>query len=229
MTFIYGLVDPLSSQIRYIGKADNPAKRYFRHLRENIKNPRTHKECWIASLLKNNLKPILEIIEETDAASWVEREKYYIAYYKSKKVDLTNATDGGEDPPNATGRKISEEHKAILLSCNLGKKRSLETRQRISEAVKKNHVRYWKNKKFSKEHRNNLSIAKKGRRHTEEEKKNLSRPAYQYDKNGNFIKKWNSVKEAGKSLGKKHWGNISTAITGHIKTAYGFIWKREET
>ena len=47
----------------------------------------------------------------------------------------------------------------------------------------------------------------------------------QYDKNGNFIKEYNSIAEATKSLGYKSKSNISTCCKGKKKSVGGYIWK----
>lgn len=47
---------------------------------------------------------------------------------------------------------------------------------------------------------------------------------YQYDLNGNFIRKWKNIKEAGIELGIDN-GSISNCCKGKQKTAYSFIWK----
>lgn len=52
-------------------------------------------------------------------------------------------------------------------------------------------------------------------------------PILQYDLEGNFIKEWESVREAAKSLGMSH-GNISCVLKKKRKTAGGFIWKYKE-
>lgn len=44
----------------------------------------------------------------------------------------------------------------------------------------------------------------------------------QYDLNGNFIKKWNSIKEANIKYNNYH---ISQCCSGKRKTAGGYIWK----
>ena len=53
-----------------------------------------------------------------------------------------------------------------------------------------------------------------------------SKPIIQYDKDGNFIKEWDSITEAAKELGV-NGGNITLVCQEklHHKTAYGFIWK----
>lgn len=47
---------------------------------------------------------------------------------------------------------------------------------------------------------------------------------YQYSKNGDFIRKYKSIKEASEFTGIKHC-NISNTIHGKQKTAGGYIWK----
>ena len=49
------------------------------------------------------------------------------------------------------------------------------------------------------------------------------KPVEQYDLNGNLIKVWDSIAEAGRAFGSHN--NISHCITGKQKTAYGYIWK----
>lgn len=53
----------------------------------------------------------------------------------------------------------------------------------------------------------------------------LSKPVYQYDKNGNFIKEYPSAKQASIELGVKNANHITFCCTGKRKTAYGYKWK----
>ena len=62
--------------------------------------------------------------------------------------------------------------------------------------------------------------------HSKEHIEKISKPVLQYDLLGNFIKEWNSAKEANLILfGKPKSGDISACCVGRQKTAYGFIWK----
>jgi hypothetical protein len=90
---IYCLKDPITNEIRYIGKTiQDPLKRYCSHISQSKNNrKKDYCHCWIKSLLNKNLKPILEIIENTTD---ITRESFYIFKYKSNK--LTNFTNGGE-------------------------------------------------------------------------------------------------------------------------------------
>lgn len=54
-------------------------------------------------------------------------------------------------------------------------------------------------------------------------------PIRQYDLDGNFIKEWDSIREALRGINKDiKSGNISICAKGKVKTAYGFIWKYKE-
>ena len=79
------------------------------------------------------------------------------------------------------GRTISDEHKQILLASNVGKKRSLETRKRMSEAAKNR-----KSKPLSDETKRKLSEIMKGRKmppRSEESRKRYSEATKLYWEN----------------------------------------------
>ena len=50
----------------------------------------------------------------------------------------------------------------------------------------------------------------------------------QYDMNGNFIRRWDSINEAAKSLGIKAKSNISMCCSGKYKHCKHFIWRYTE-
>jgi len=84
---IYSLVDPITNEIRYIGKTIMPlSKRLSTHYRDKHL---THKTCWITSLKKVGLKPLIKSIEICDEETLTEREIYWISYFK-EKCNLTN-------------------------------------------------------------------------------------------------------------------------------------------
>ena len=88
-TYIYALKDPITKKIRYIGKANNPVDRLYKHLADKKTN---HRTCWIKSLKSRNLKPVLEILAIVDRIDWVFWEKHYISLYDN----LVNGTLGGD-------------------------------------------------------------------------------------------------------------------------------------
>lgn len=57
-----------------------------------------------------------------------------------------------------------------------------------------------------------------------------NRKIKQYSLNGDFIKEWNSLKDAEQSLNiKKAQANISACCLGKKKRAYGYIWRYSES
>ena len=94
---------------------------------------------------------------------------------------------------------------------------------------KKGHIPTESNKKLS-------SLANKGNKyclgykHPEEFLNTLRKPIIQYDKNENFIREWNSIKEAAESIdsiktNKTISGNIYNCLKNLSKSAYGYRWK----
>jgi hypothetical protein len=143
---IYGLIDPCSGELRYVGKSvDSAEGRLSDHLSESRRGYRTHRHNWLRQLLAAGLKPDIEVLETHETAeALVEAERHFIAYFRSVGCRLTNATDGGEGM--------------------LGFKHSAESRRRISDA-KKNP---------SREVRQRLATAGLGKRHSEQTRKKMS-------------------------------------------------------
>jgi hypothetical protein len=52
----------------------------------------------------------------------------------------------------------------------------------------------------------------------------LSKPVAQYDLNGTLVKKYNSIKEAAKALGKCDY-SIRACLYGKYKTGYNYVWR----
>lgn len=93
-TYIYILQDPITEEVRYVGKSINPKRRYRSHLWDKPK-VKYYSYYWIQSLLKRGLKPIMTIIDETET-NWEELERYWILQFKTWGYSLTNITEGGE-------------------------------------------------------------------------------------------------------------------------------------
>lgn len=132
-TFIYSLEDPITGQIRYVGKSNNIKKRLVQHRFDNHKSYKTN---WIKSLKDNNLEPILNIIDEVPKEEWSFWEKHYISLYKSWGFKLTNGTDGGDGCHG--GKPSWNSGKKGLNAWNKGISPSIETRNKISLKLKGN-------------------------------------------------------------------------------------------
>lgn len=133
-TFIYGLVDPRSGYVRYVGKSNNPKRRRHLHLNPSSLRPKTRKNRWIIGLLNAGKRPELILLEQVSDSSWEEAEIRWIAYYRSipQYPQLTNGTSGGDGAQK--GHKKSPETLKKLSVSNLGRVVSQETREKISIA-----------------------------------------------------------------------------------------------
>jgi group I intron endonuclease len=132
-TFIYALCDPDTEEVRYIGKSNSIRRRYSDHINECKTNRKSHKISWIKSLLGNNKKPLIKILDEVPQDDWKSWEVHYIDLYKSKGANLTNLTEGGQ---GGNGYKHTEESKKKMSNSKKGKKLSEEHRKKISESIK---------------------------------------------------------------------------------------------
>lgn len=105
--YIYGLFDPETGELRYIGQTIHSLeKRLSVHMADSKKG-KSYRKNWIKSLQDKGLKPIIQIIDSTsDINNLSKLEIYYISYFKNIGCRLTNLTNGGEGVP---GRKLNEE------------------------------------------------------------------------------------------------------------------------
>jgi len=105
--FIYCLICPKTNILKYIGKSKDPIERFRKHLSKNSLVDITKKNNWLVSLLRENLIPIMEIIDEVPENEIDYCEKFYIELFKSYGLDLLNGTEGG-DGYDWTGRKHTD-------------------------------------------------------------------------------------------------------------------------
>lgn len=117
LIYIYTLSDPMTEEVRYVGKTiRNPKYRLNSHISvSKLNKKKDYCHSWIRSLLNKGQFPVLKIIEETFLLS---RETYWIKYYKEKSnTNLTNYTEGGECSRLLPGtiRKRTAKHTAKIL------------------------------------------------------------------------------------------------------------------
>jgi len=111
------------------------------------------------------------------------------------------------------GKHHSKESKEKIGLKNKGKTRSEECKNKIGEAC----VETWNKEGY----RERMCVQRKG-----EGNANYRGIILQLNKEGELIKEWQSLKEINENLGF-NMGNISSVMTGKLKTAYGFKWKRK--
>lgn len=108
---IYGLVDPITNEIRYVGKTvATPQHRLTVHLAEEGRSLRKRKVlAWFAGLRSAGERPqiiVLEVVQP--GCNWTEAEQFWIAYFRFIGARLCNLTTGGD---GACGCVQSEESK----------------------------------------------------------------------------------------------------------------------
>lgn len=116
---IYGLFDPRTGDLRYVGKSTSGLRRAKQHhTRADLRrHGRSHKSSWIKSLLAQGLVPHSQVLLECQTAEELyDIEQQTIAHYRSLGVDLTNMADGG---PGSLGRKMSDETKEKIRKATL--------------------------------------------------------------------------------------------------------------
>ena len=115
VTFIYTLADPVTKEVRYVGKTVKTlSQRLTGHIYSSKKES-NHRANWIKSLLRVGRKPLIEYL---DICSWDESQKleiYWISQFISWGFNLINLTEGGE---GNLGGNISVENKRKLIAAN---------------------------------------------------------------------------------------------------------------
>lgn len=100
--YIYGLFDPNTGAIRYIGRSTNPEKRFASHRNMSQNDVKT---AWVRELRKNGQRPELAIIETCTAETVKDAEWGWIKRCMEAGADLTNRIYPGCEAMNYTGRR----------------------------------------------------------------------------------------------------------------------------
>lgn len=136
---VYGLFDPITKTLHYIGYTSNQKERYREHC--NNKRGIKEKRVWIARLKKDGLKPSMEIIEEYEtAAELPDAEEFWHGYFKLIGAELYNdpyhigsGTAKGKKHTKETLEKMSEV-KTGESNPFFGRHHTNETKQKLREA-----------------------------------------------------------------------------------------------
>lgn len=114
---IYALQDPITFEIRYIGKSMSGLDRPKSHNNLNQLQAKSYKNNWVKSLISNGYKPIIKIIQYIiNPIELDEAEIYWISYFKNLGCPLTNSTLGGK---GRFGFKLSKESKQKIRESNI--------------------------------------------------------------------------------------------------------------
>lgn len=130
--FIYCLRHPETSEIRYIGKTNNPKKRLECHVYPQKKRQNLYSHKWVKSLIKQGLFPVMNILEEGVGLGWQSREIYWIKHYRDLGYRLTNLTDGGD---GSNGWRPTKEQREAMSRARKGRKQSPESIAKTRAAI----------------------------------------------------------------------------------------------
>lgn len=129
--YIYGLVDPRTGEIRYVGKTNNLKLRYNGH--NKTKWIRDKKTSWVVGLKQLGLNFKMIVLEETDTDGWSSAERWWVEHLRSNGYNLTNLNNGGYGKGS-----MGDSTKEKLRLANLGKPSKL-LGTKLSEEAKQNN------------------------------------------------------------------------------------------
>lgn len=225
MVGIYKITSP-SNNI-YIGQSTNIEKRWKYYSKiERCKSQTKLYHSFQKYGIDNHQ---FEIIEECSEDKLLERETYWKEYYKVlEKPSLCCRLDGksGKDSEETKQKK----RLGTLGTIKMGnRKPKPEGFGNLISQLKKGKPNLKNRKPKTEEHKLKISNSRKGVPNFKNAipKPSLKVAVLQYDKQGNFIKKHNSISEACLSLNKplSSVPSISMVCRGIRKTGLGYVWK----
>jgi len=142
MFYVYGLFNPITNQLFYVGKGTKKNNRHNDHLTERRGKENRLRWKQVCDIRKEGLEPIIQVlIDNIDNETIAYNEETKLIKEYGKVIDgtciLTNILDEAR-PPSWKGRVKTEEHRKNLSKAHLGKTLSEETKKRIIETKTKN-------------------------------------------------------------------------------------------
>lgn len=221
MIGIYKITSP-SGKI-YIGQSVNIEKRfeYYKYI-NSIKNQ---------AKLYNSFKKYgieqhkFEIIEECSIEQLNEKEIYWGLCFNTINEGLNHKLGNQNSViSEETKLKMSKKVYQYDLEGNFIKEWNSISEPSLALKINKGWLSYIvdhptytsKGYRFTSDKENKLPSVTKNH--------NLKKSILQFDKNGNFIREWNSAKEAATKLGI-FIQNITSVARNETKTAGGYIWR----
>lgn len=128
---IYGLTDPRTNQVRYVGATTRSAYVRFREHKSHANARIPLMGEWIEELQRVGLTPICVILQ-SDPPDGLAAEGRWIAILRESGSDLFNVADGGSQGPK--GYRHTEGWRAANSARMTGRIVSEQTRERIAAA-----------------------------------------------------------------------------------------------
>lgn len=227
---IYSISNNIDDRL-YVGSSVNIEQRWKRHITD-LHNNVHHSKHLQRFVNKYGIEVLsFNILEYSTVDNLLDREQYYLDTISCK---FNNCKIAG----SCLGSTRSDDYKKELSkrisgsgNPTYGIERTYEWRKKISDA-NKGQVAWNKGKTgvYSQETLDKMSKSAIGRvvdKATRDKiRKANSKKIYQYDKDGTFIKEWNSAKKCGVELNIGP-PSIAACAKGKTKTAGGFIFRYE--
>lgn len=176
MIGIYKITSP--SKRTYIGQSIDIENRWIKY--KNINNSKVQQKLYRSFMKYGIDNHVFEILEECSVDELDNTEIKWINYFKTNKTGL-NILEGGGN--SRKGVKHTNETKQKMSKSHLGKQDTEQTKNKKSQSAK--------GKIKNETHRTNLSKSCS---------ETFGRPIIQKSLNGEFIKEWNTGKQASVEL-----------------------------
>lgn len=149
---VYGLADPRSDVVRYVGKSTSGLSRPKHHFYQSVRRAdRTHKGAWLRQLATVGLKPSIKILEVVSEDALSVREVFWVKHGLAQGWPLCNHCVGGEGvgQPEEHYKKLSalfknkpvSPERLAVLQKNAERRKGIPrdalTRNKLSVAAKK--------------------------------------------------------------------------------------------
>jgi group I intron endonuclease len=207
---IYKITSP-NNKI-YIGQSIDILNRFSSHRSKNIYKLKKLHASFNSYGINNHKFDIISVLPNDCEQDVLNKyEQIYMDFYRNCNIELLNIKEGG----NGYG-KHSEETKKII--------KEKRAKQIFSEESKSKRINTLKKVIHTKEWNAKVGLAQIGKVISEITKVKLRKSILQYDLNGNFIKEWDSSRNASKFYNTRE-SNICNCLRGNAKTAKGFKWQ----
>jgi hypothetical protein len=129
---IYGLIDPRTRLIRYVGLSSTGMKRPQDHRRSSC--PDTYCRRWVRKLQSRGLDykiTVLEVVK--DIVDLRGAERWWIAYGRACGWPLTNLTDGGGPSEAALAERRRRNKESALVKAKAAEEARAEKQRQLEE------------------------------------------------------------------------------------------------
>lgn len=135
---VYGLVDPRTGDLRYVGKSSSGMTRPHHHLSAGARKRNTHLGHWLAELYGDiGRGPAILVLRECSCnEEALSGEIELIARFRGCDFDLVNATDGGQ---GSLGRPVTQKTREAVGRASRNRVYTPEMLARLKESHK--HVK----------------------------------------------------------------------------------------